>query len=405
MQGNIIPLLIFAVLLIINYKKVGRVVALSNYILLLYTISALSFYILTLIKTGIYYNIEALSLIAVTTYILIKPLQIFESKNLGSKLSPINKNNFSFLVNIILITSLIAIIFFGKNIGKLASIDIADFRNAKSSLYEGGTMISKISCFGAYLSLISIPLAFWNTITKTLPNKYSSLLLISSLAFVLYTINVAGRDGAVIWAILMGGCYCLFNCYLTPDQKKKYKKLLISGIVLLLPVFITISSVRFSDGDGGVGGSFISYLGQNLYVLSYNIDVSKAIIHEPDGAKALFELFYNLLGLDSVERFENMDIALNFGFLANGFSYYIGSFYPANLTLLGTLLFMGLCLIIYYFSFRIKKHIADSARLFTGIAWLYIVIIGVFYFYFGTLIGNAFLLFALLLPILLKYKI
>lgn len=402
MPMNLLPFLVFAVLLIINYKKVGRVVALSNYILLLYLISFLSFYFNTLLNTGVYYNMEALVLVVVVTYVLVIPLQKIESRKYKLKLSFIDSKKLNQLVIFVCVLSFIAIVFFGKNIGQLADVDILEMRNSRISLYQGGTLISKISCFGAYLSLIAIPLLYWNYITKSLSVKYTRLLFISSIAFVLYTLNVAGRDGLVIWFLIMLGNYCFFSQWMSVIQKKVFTKILVCMCVVILPLFLYISSSRFAQEDGGVKASIVSYLGQSLHNLSYNIDNAVNIDYETTNPGNVFALYNVLHRGKGVDRFDSIEEGADLGFITNGFSFYIGSFYPYNLSLLSTIIAVIVCLVIYVRMLRIKGNTIDSSRLIVALLWYNILIIGVFYFYFGTLIGNVYLLFTLLIPLFLK---
>lgn len=398
---NLLPFLAFTSLLIINYKRVGRVIALSNYIIALYSLSTLSFYFCALSDHSVYYNTEALILSFFFTCILVYPLQNFESKGHKLRFSVVNLNRLKQFVACVCILSFIAIIFFGKNVGQLANANILEMRSARMSLYQGGTLISKISCFGAYISLIAIPLLYWNYITKSLSVKYTRLLFISSIAFVLYTLNVAGRDGLVIWFLIMLGNYCFFSQWMSVMQKKVFKKILVCMCVVILPLFLYISSARFSQSEGGVTGSFMSYLGQSLHTLSYNIDNAHAINHKASNSGNTIAL-YDVLRGNTKGRFDSMDDGANMGFITNGFSFYVGSFYPYNLSISATILVMLIFLFIYARMLRIKGNTIDSSRLIVALLWYNILIIGVFYFYFGTLIGNVYLLFTLLIPLFLK---
>ena len=172
--------------------------------------------------------------------------------------------------------------------------------------------------------------------------------------------------------------------------------------VVILPLFLYISSSRFAQEDGGVKASVVSYLGQSLHNLSYNIDNAVNIDYETTNPGNVFALYNILHRGKGVDRFDSIEEGADLGFITNGFSFYIGSFYPYNLSLLGTIIAVIVCLVIYVRMLRIKGNTIDSSRLIVALLWYNILIIGVFYFYFGTLIGNVYLLFTLLIPLFLK---
>lgn len=104
--------------------------------------------------------------------------------------------------------SLYSIVFFSINLPKVFALDVKAVRDGHVIFYES-SIYSKLAILGAFSSVFCIYFYYYLSILDTLP-RIRKLLLFSSISFVLYTLNVAGRDGIVIWGLsFMAGLFFL----------------------------------------------------------------------------------------------------------------------------------------------------------------------------------------------------
>ena len=170
-----------------------------------------------------------------------------------------------------------------------------------------------------------------------------------------------------------------------------------------------ISSSRFSEHGDGTAVSIVNYSGQSLYNLSRNIDAYNRTGYGATGAREQFEVLYRIVDVfenssaQRVNRFEdsveNSMFLTRLGYTPYAFSYYVGSLYPLSVSLLGLLVFMLVFYVICYRNIRIHNKTISASHLICAFSWYTVLISGVFYFYNGTFIGNAFLIVVLLIPI------
>lgn len=412
---NFIPFLFFTILFWLNKRRIGSFWAMSNYILMLYMFSTLSFFILSIIRksSGIYWNIEALLLISLPTFLLVQPLSRIESKIFRKKyvLEDIKLKPLQYLSWSLIVISFISIFFFLQNIRQLFVIDINDLRSGHGALYQGGTLISKISCFGAYLFPVTLFVYFYNIVKRQMPHYITLLLLVSSLSFIVYTLNVAGRDGIVLWFLYYLGYYSFFRFFIKDKDRRGMTKFICITSVIAFPLFLYISSSRFSGDSEGTIGSIVSYCGQSLYNLSQNIDAFNSTGYGALGARDHFELLYRVFDLfgdtstGRVNRFEdaneNIMFLRNLGYTPFSFSFYIGSIFPLDVSLWGLFSFICVFYLVCLKHTKINGNTISTKHLICSFSWYTILFSGIFYFYNGTFIGNFFLFFSLFIPFLL----
>ena len=411
---KLVPFLVFFGLFLFNKRRVGHFFTLSNYILLLYSFSTLSFFFYSLFNTSIYWNFQSLLLIVVPTFLLILPLSRVEiqMRRSGFCFSELNKKRFTVLSWGLIVLSIYSIFFFSRGLLRVFSVDIVALRQGYGSLYEGGTIWSKAACLGAYLSPVAMFLFYYNLIKKQLPRYITMLLLLSSCSFVVYTLNVAGRDGIVIWVLNFVGLFFLFYHAANRKDRRFICRILMWSLVLVLPLFLFISSARFSQSSGGVSRTVISYAGQSLGNLSQNVDAYERSGYGATGANGLFELYYKAVNMllgesrgGRYNRFDNADEYFRYmdsmGFSTFAFSYYVGSLYPIHTSIWGLAAFVGVLFAVFSFYLKEKGAELQTKYLICAFSWYTILISGLFYFYYGTYIGNFFLLITLLIPLLL----
>ena len=418
---NFLPSIIFVSLLYYNTKSVGRIISLSNFIILLYTISMISFGIYSLVDSTYFINVEAFFIVFFSILILIWPLAKFEKEITSEiKIIELEKERYEFLVFFIVSISVYSIFFFGKNIFQVFNSDLSVLRNqimVDGGFYES-SIFSKIAVFGAYLSPIALFLYFY-TLAVHENYKLRMLLLLSSTSFIFYTLNVAGRDGIIIWVITYLALLCLFYPLLEREIIKNQKKLILTSMMIFLPILLIISFARFAqfdvegsdDSNKNVLFSMINYIGMQPYELSDRIEQLEIIDYNGE-PRSIYPLLFNIrdafFGVvndsDINNRNELRSESLDLGLKTQKFVYYIGD-------LLSELGMLGLIIVtsIIYFICRINLKIIDSSisisRLLISFTWYMIIIVGVFYFYYGQVVGNVFLLTPFLIHFYLKYRL
>ena len=77
---NFLPSFIFISFLYYNTKSVGRIISLSNFIILLYTVSMICFGIYSLVDSTYFINLESFFIVFFSILILTRPLAKFEKK-------------------------------------------------------------------------------------------------------------------------------------------------------------------------------------------------------------------------------------------------------------------------------------------------------------------------------------
>ena len=415
---NFLPSLIFVLLLYYNTKSVGRIISLSNFIILLYTVSMISFGIYSFVDSTYFITLKTFLIVFFSIIILTRPLAKFEKKITSKiKIIALPKNRYEVLVFILVIISVYSIFFFGKNIFKVFNSDLSVLRD--QILIEGGfyksSFFSKIAVFGAYLSPITLFLYFYSLAVHE-NYKLRIVLFFSSTSFIFYTLNVAGRDGIIIWLITYLSLLCLFYPLLEREIIKKQKKLILTGMMIFLPILLTISVARFGDdksddSNKNVFFSMINYIGQQPFELSDRIEKLETIDYNGE-PRSIYPLLINIRDAffgkvndsDINNRNELRSNSIDFGLKTWRFVYYIGD-------LLSELGMLGLIIVttIIYFICRINLKIIDGfisiSRLLISFTWYMIIIVGVFYFYYGQLIGNVFLLTPFLIHFYLKARL
>ena len=388
----------------------------SNFIIGLYTFSMFSFGICCFNNSTYYMNIESFLIVFLSVLILTRPLTSFEKRlHNDTRIVMINANKMKVLSLIIIFFSLFSIVFFSLQINKILNADFTTIRNQimdGGNLYES-SVFSKIAIFGAYLSPISLFLYFY-TLTISQFKVIGKLLVLSSVSFILYTLNVAGRDGIIIWAFSFIGLICLFYPLLSKSILAKQRKLIIIGSIIVLPYFLLITIGRFgSDNkmDKDAIFSVFDYIGQQPYQLSDLTDKLNKVSYKGE-PRMIYPLLVNVQNIilerkdasQSLARFELRSISMGYGLQTWCFPYYMGSFI-VDVGISGLIIFS----LLLYFIFRVNLRIVDNSfsisNLLICFSWYMIIIVGVFFFYYGQTVGNAFLLMPFFINYFIKIKV
>lgn len=402
---NVIPFLIHFAILLYLISKSKIKICLSNFIFTIHTFSMLSFSIVAIFFDDSYhFSWEAYLIMLLTLLILLIPLRKYEYK-----VSKYNIEGFTILPtfgfklvsSFLILLGIYSCLFFIKNISSVFLYGFSSIRADKVIFYDS-SLFSKIAILGAFSSSISIFLFFYNVVKEGVMNLRSKLLLLTSLSFIFYTLNVAGRDGFVIWLFSFLASFCLFYPFLTVDHIKKVKKYIIVFFIISIPIFSSITIDRFGNNQIGAIGSVFSYMGQSLENLSYNIEFSnKTGMRSGDGDFPL-EIMRLLFSPDgkNINRMDRILELFDQGFRSNSFASYINAFYPSY-PIYVLFLFILICFSIYSMYKFNNKNIITS-RILIVYSWYMIIIVGVFYFYYSSIAGNIYLILPFIFSFLLK---
>ncbi len=398
-----IPLILFLMLLATNVLRLKRFFAMSNFILGLYSLSMFSFTVNAIFfNKGYFYLYEALALITICTLILIKPLSDFEMKvNKNIILIELNNTKFTALSYFFICLGIYACIFYAQNLIQVFFYGIIKMRADKIHFYDS-SLFSKLAVFGSFCFSISQFLFYYNIIKYGF-TLLAKLLLFSSTSFIFYTLNVAGRDGIILWFSSLIALFCLFYPIISASVRKKCYYYMMLSAICALPIFIFISISRFGqNGNDKLLSSIFDYLGQQLFVLSYNMQKLETIDYK-NSTQNLFALFYDIISLFDEkyirkDRFEILLSAHNLGIRSNQFSFYIGNFYE-GVKIYWSFFIILLCYLVYRTNLKIVSNYVSTSKLLVACSWYMIIIAGVFYFYYGQLIGNVFLI----VPFLIRW--
>lgn len=396
---NIIPPLLYVFTTYILYRRLGRFYSLSVFIWLMHTVSMLCFWI----KADFFkpfqndYTIEALMLMYGTLLLITIPLVYYERRLTKiSLVKIINERQLKNVSIILIVIGLYAIFFFSINLPKVFAMDIVQLRDERIVFYESN-IFSKIAILGAFCSVFSIYFFFYYSLLKK-DKTIRNLLIITSTSFIFYTLNVAGRDGIVIWTLSFIAAFFLFHRFLEKSFVKSIRKVLLISVIIVSPVLVFITSSRFSSGyeDNSAFDSVLSYAGQSLPNLSYKIDLTNKINRRSGDGVFPIALLRGLMGGDT-DRFDRMEKSAAYGFRSNQFSSYVSYFYPSY-----PIYFLILFIIVFnliVMNSTKGRTCFNVTNFLPAYTWSMIPIVGIFYFYYGELIGNVFLL----LPFFFRY--
>lgn len=394
----------------------------SNFIIALFSLSMLSYGFCSMIHNEYYYSMQGFLFISLPLFILIFPLSKFERRLCStSKFYYVDHRKNLIVMSFVVLIGLYSLLFFMNNLGSVFSSDLTTLRyviQEEGAFYES-SIYSKVAVFGAYLSPLALFLFFYSCVTG-FSRKYSFLLLLSSLSFILYTLNVAGRDGIVIWLLNYGALFCFFYRISSNKLIRNQVVLLFSISMFVVPVFLYISFQRFSSCGGfdhKVLFSGVDYLGQQLYELSSRLDILSTVDYRGE-PRNIIPSFYSLWEIvcgevgSVVTRYDLRLDSMSVGLKTYRFTFFVGDI-VTELGMLGVFLYTLIASSVFYSNLKIVNNCISLSRMILVFLWYMPIIVGVFYFYYGQLVGNVFLLFAFMvylfyrikLPILIRFNL
>lgn len=398
---NILPFIVFLILLLINKHKVKKWLCMSNLIFAIYTASAGAFYILS--KTPYYHwykcSLLVLVLVVIIIYLMVLPLSNFEKHyNSDNKLyfTEIPQKKLNVVVNILIIFGFYSIIFFSQYLAQVFVNGAVATRSEDGGFLFEASVLSKIAVYGSCLSPIALFFYFYNKSVNVLSKTKSRLLLVASTANIIHTLNVAGRDGIVSWGLCFFALFILFYDSLTSASKKSLVRIIIIAGILSLPLLFMISEERFSETSAGTEYSMLCYFGQSWNNLTDNyIAYEKTGINNinPFGNFDLLTTLFPFLNSINSGFAYDADSLRALGFHPKQFAFFIGSFIPHYSNHIIFTIIIIICILIYRNNLRGHQDSrVDVGKMLTAFSWYMIPIVGVFYFLYGTIGGNAYLL-------------
>jgi oligosaccharide repeat unit polymerase len=256
--------------------------------------------------------------------------------------------------------------------------------------------------FGSFFNLLPFLFFYYNTL------KDGSILIkwglgLSLLLPLLATISNAGRNGLIVFLILIFSSYILFKNFYSIRKKRIINLIIIILTSSIVSLIITISIARFAnrEGDNPVLHSIISYSGQSS--LNFNEYIFTAKSHELGDNS--FPLVRMLLGLEysTSPIIRQLKWESTMGIPLHVFYTFVGDF------CLDFGPFIALLFIIIISSF-ISKNITYNSKGITKLHDIFLVYFvfnicaqGVFYFMSKTIGGNLSIITFILVYILIKH--
>lgn len=268
------------------------------------------------------FNLLILSLFFKPIITYSKEIKIMEAPNI---------QKFELVSYIFIVLGIFSLIFFIKP----AIIALAgDALSLRNDMVKNGLVLVEVGISNTIAGTIAnfyplMILFFFYSITFMQNSKwFNSLLLLSSLSYVVHVFAYIGRDGALFWMFSFIYSYFLFKDYLDVHSKTILKKVFMIVAGFSIAGFIIISIGRFGERTSHssildpVTESMINYQGQvfnnfGQYVL--NVEPDYNIDH-----------LSNLFSSNNSRILErNNDFYYKYGFNANVFSGFITPLYSA----------------------------------------------------------------------------
>lgn len=326
--------------------------------------------------------------------LFLLPFRMFKEESITKMVIP-NKRVLDFFSTIVIILSFYSILFFFDSVrGIFAVADLSDARNAmvagEESYFETG-IYATVASVSAANYVFAIVLYFIYQIIGGSKLRII-LLLVSSISEPIHVLAFVGRDGIVFWFFSFFFCYAFFRPYMpSVNSKKIFRTFIIVGVIMLVP-FLLISESRFGNNDSGIGGSFISYLGQGFVQgpLFFGME------NKPLAPGSSFPLFRQVLGMP--EYHSNGPVIIG-DWVSYRFSTFVVGLYR-NLDVGGLLLLVVFIYILIFISFGKAKSKITFGQFIIYLLYFMMVGQGVFYFRHYTRGGNLFLISTIALAIM-----
>lgn len=370
--------LLFSIIPFVFYiYKVDQLKALPIYKIILFwylTGMCSAFYLWNytdLFKDGFLLNPVAIIYQVVVIMILLYPVRDYERYLKPSTIEYISYKTLSIFLYALILISLISIVSSISIINNLAHMNITDIRNDVMMGGEGrdikqaGSVLSHISALASNYSFISLILSFYCMLKYPYKKRIINLLLVSSLSYLLFNLEIGGREAIVRYSFDLLFVYLIFRKDIANYWRHRFKVVMLSVIIFMLMVALYITISRF-DGRDTLYGT-LGYLGQGFIFFSRFFDY----FGETGSESAIFNAFSSV----QVNPF-NQNENISADFFLNVFTTFVGSFVKATGYKIALIHFA----IIYFLIVLIKKM--NRTSIFYYIYTFYIFrffIAGIFY--------------------------
>lgn len=332
-----------------------------------------------------------------TLLLFLLPFRTFNEMRISQLAFP-NKRFLNLMSVVIIILSFYAIIFYMSSVIRIFTMgDLSALRNMRYStgeeFVEGGIM-NTIASVSASLYPFALLLFF---VYACLGNSKwrCILLLLSSFSEAIHILTFVGRDGIVFWIFSFVFLFLLFKPYLPSERISKLKKWFLVGSVALMIPFFAITSSRFDDSDTGVGGSVVSYMGQQFV----NGPIYFSLDNPPVKPWASFPLVREIFHLPEPRESDRNVLVGEWN--PGGFSTFLSSFH-GNFGYLGMYFIAILSLFFFHVTVGRCKKTMRLHNIIIYILYFQIFGQGVFYFRQYTRGGNLFILLCILMYVFFR---
>jgi len=228
----------------------------------------------------------------------------------------------------------------------------------------------------------------------------ASLMLISSLSFVVYVLAYAGRDGVVYWLMSYVFCFLLFRNFLAIHDLKRIKQFFVLVFAILMIPFSLISVSRFSEMTGGTLFWIINYAGQQLRNFSNHYQIEAPLQYGKHSVPIIYD-FLKVVGFDTSTKVDT-DIFFSY-FLIEGVEPWVFTTFIGNFMYDFGKIFTLLILCIMSLATRnLLKNVSRTGVFEFSNLLLFILLYQVVYwgvFYFRLYVANYYILFVIILCI------
>lgn len=400
--------------MVILYIVFFSIWTLCNYIKYRFNTSTfiLSFYLLGMISCGFIFLIypqsiqypQRLTIYSICYHItflflLLFPLVVF-GDNLKLYEINISSRQIRKLSWWIIIPSLVSICISISSLILLLSL--SDFHMARQLFLDGsleGSFVTRLGPIGYIISLgkccssISLVLGVFNLFRNQDKSIITYLLLISSLAYPIFTLSFAGRDGILRW-----GLFLIFSLIIVRKDLsyRGYRAFWLTLGSLALGGIIIISAItsdRFENSDGGVFYSLLRYIGEPYYIFSYGF--------ERFGDNPMTDTIFSPFPIITQENPDLLDLNSRYSadYYLNTFHTIVGDFMVRTGLNKGIILMFSLSLLLCIVFCRKTKTRKVSFPLFLSyIFYSEIMLAGAFYY----MHNDRFVQFSILFYILIS---
>ena len=247
---------------------------------------------------------------------------------------------------------------------------------------QAGSILSHISALASNYSFISLILSFYCMLKYPYKKRIIYLLLMSSLSYLFFNLEIGGREAIVRYSFDLLFVYLIFRKDISNYWRHKFRVVMLSVFILMLMVALYITISRF-DGKNTMYGT-LGYLGQGFIFFSRFFDYF--------GKTGSESAIFNAFSLIQVDRF-NQNINVSADFFLNVFTTFVGSFVKASGYKVALIHFA----IIYFFIVLVKRINKKSIFYYIYAFYIFRFFIGGIFYWIDSFASRAKVYYILLI--------